>query len=96
MGISLMAMTHVARGHFDAALDIVHEDGRTAGETVYAPVNGTVTWTDRSTGGISIDIGGGHAVAMFHVDFDRRYEAGTPVSQGEPMGTISGSGEPIA
>jgi hypothetical protein len=76
------------------SLDIVHEDGRTAGETVYAPVNGTVTWTDRSTGGISIDIGGGHAVAMFHVDFDRRFEAGTPVSQGEPMGAISGSGGP--
>ncbi len=76
------------------SLDIVHEDGRTAGETVYSPVNGTVTWTDRSTGGISIDIGGGHAVAMFHVDFDGRYEAGTPVSQGEPMGTISGSGGP--
>jgi SH3 domain-containing protein len=76
------------------SLDIVQEDGRTAGETVYSPVNGTVTWTDRSTGGISIDIGGGHAVAMFHVDFDRRFEAGTPVSQGEPMGSVSGSGGP--
>lgn len=76
------------------SLDIVHDDGHTAGETVYSPVNGTVTWTDRSTGGISIDIGGGHAVAMFHVDFDRRYEAGTPVSQGEPMGIISGSDGP--
>lgn len=76
------------------SLDIVREDGRTAGETVYAPVNGTVTWTDRSSGGISIDIGGGHAVAMFHVDFDRRFEAGTQVTQGEPMGVISGSGGP--
>ena len=76
------------------SFDLVREDGNTAGETVYAPVNGTVTWTDRSTGGISIDIGGGHAVAMFHVDFDGRFEAGTPVSQGEPMGIISGSGGP--
>ena len=76
------------------SLDIVHEDGRTAGEPVYSPVNGTVTWTDRSSGGISIDIGGGHAVAMFHVDFDGRFEAGTEVSQGEPMGVISGSGGP--
>ena len=32
------------------SLDIVQEDGRTAGETVYSPVNGTVTWTDRSIG----------------------------------------------
>lgn len=76
------------------SLDIVQEDGRTAGETVYSPVNGTVTWTDRSSGGISIDIGDGHAVAMFHVDFDGRFEAGTPVSQGEPIGIISGSGGP--
>ena len=76
------------------SLDIVQDDGRTAGQTVYSPVNGTVTWTDRSTGGISIDIGGGHAVAMFHVDFDGRFDAGTPVSQGEPMGAISGPGGP--
>jgi uncharacterized protein YraI len=76
------------------SFDLVRDDGRTAGETVYSPVNGTVTWMDRSTGGISIDIGGGHAVAMFHVDFDGRFEAGTPVSQGEPMGVISGSGGP--
>jgi murein DD-endopeptidase MepM/ murein hydrolase activator NlpD len=76
------------------SLDIVREDGRTAGATVYSPVNGTVTWTDRSSGGISIDIGDGHAVAMFHVDFDKRFEAGTVVSQGEPMGVISGSGGP--
>ena len=76
------------------SLDIVQEDGPTAGETVYSPVNGTVTWTDRSSGGISIDIGDGHAVAMFHVDFDGRFEAGTPVSQGEPIGVISGSGGP--
>lgn len=76
------------------SFDLVRDDGRTAGETVYSPVNGTVTWTDPSTGGISIDIGGNHAVAMFHVDFAGRYKAGTPVSQGEPMGIISGSGGP--
>ncbi|MFT4039681.1 MAG: SH3 domain-containing protein [Thermomicrobiales bacterium] len=76
------------------SLDIVKDDGETAGQPVYSPVNGTVTWVDPSSGGVSIDIGGGHAVAMFHVDFDPAFEAGTAVSQGEPMGVISGPGGP--
>jgi uncharacterized protein YgiM (DUF1202 family) len=76
------------------SLDLVREDGGTAGQTVYSPVNGVVRWTDPGSGGISIDIGDGHAVAMFHVAFDGRFQAGTEVSQGEPMGQISGSGGP--
>jgi murein DD-endopeptidase MepM/ murein hydrolase activator NlpD len=31
---------------------------------------------------------------MFHVAFDGSLQAGTPVSQGQPIGTISGSGGP--
>jgi uncharacterized protein YraI len=76
------------------SLDLQREDGNTAGQTIYAPVNGTVTWTDPSTGGISIDMGDGHAVAMFHVTFDGAFQAGTKVSQGDPMGQISGPGGP--
>jgi uncharacterized protein YgiM (DUF1202 family) len=76
------------------SLDLQREDGNTAGQTVYSPVNGVVRWTDPGSGGISIDIGDGHAVAMFHVAFDGRFQAGTEVSQGEPMGQISGSGGP--
>lgn len=76
------------------SLDLVREDGNTAGQTVISPVNGVVRWTDPGSGGISIDIGGGHAVAMFHVDFDRGLEAGTPVSQGQVIGQISGQGGP--
>lgn len=76
------------------SLDIVKDGGETAGQPVYSPVNGTVTWVDPSSGGVSIDIGGGRAVAMFHVDFDSAFEAGTAVSQGEPMGQISGPGGP--
>lgn len=76
------------------SLDLVRDDGNTAGQTVYAPVNGEVRWTDPGTGGISIDMGDGYAVAMFHVDFDGRIQAGTQVSQGQSIGQISGSGGP--
>jgi len=76
------------------SFDIVRDDGNTAGQTVYAPVNGEVRWTDPGTGGISIDMGDGYAVAMFHVDFDGQIQAGTQVSQGQPIGQISGSGGP--
>ncbi len=76
------------------SLDLVRNDGGTAGQTVYSPVNGTVRWTDPGSGGMSIDMGDGYAVAMFHVTFDGSLQAGTPVSQGQPIGTISGSGGP--
>jgi uncharacterized protein YgiM (DUF1202 family) len=74
------------------SLDLVRDDGNTAGQTVYSPVNGTVRWTDPGSGGMSIDMGDGHAVAMFHVSFDGSLQAGTQVSQGQPIGQISGSG----
>ncbi len=76
------------------SFDLVRNDGNTAGQTIYAPVNGEVRWTDPSTGGISIDMGDGYAVAMFHVAFDGQFQAGTQVSQGQPIGQISGSGGP--
>jgi uncharacterized protein YraI len=76
------------------SLDLVREEGETAGQTVVSPVNGTVRWTDPSTGGMSIDIGGGHAVAIFHVAVDPSLEAGDPLTQGQPVGTISGPGGP--
>lgn len=76
------------------SLDIVRQDGESAGQTVYSPVNGVVRWTDPSTGGVSIDMGDGYAVAMFHVAFDGSFQAGTPVSQGQAMGQISGPGGP--
>jgi murein DD-endopeptidase MepM/ murein hydrolase activator NlpD len=76
------------------SLDLVRVDGNSAGQTIYAPANGVVRWTDPSSGGVSIDIGDGHAVALFHVTFDGRFQAGTEVSQGEPMGQISGPGGP--
>ena len=79
---------------YEYSLDLARVDGNTAGQPVYSPVNGVVRWTDPGTGGISIDIGNGHAVAMFHVTFMGGLEAGTPVQQGQVLGEISGPGGP--
>lgn len=76
------------------SLDLVRENGNTAGQTVMSPVNGVVRWTDPGSGGISIDMGDGYAVAMFHVNFDRGIEAGTELTQGQAIGKISGPGGP--
>jgi uncharacterized protein YgiM (DUF1202 family) len=79
---------------YEYSLDLARVDGNTAGQPVYSPVNGVVRWTDPGTGGISIDIGNGHAVAMFHVNFMGGLEAGTAVQQGQYLGEISGPGVP--
>jgi uncharacterized protein YgiM (DUF1202 family) len=79
---------------YEYSLDLARVDGNTAGQPVYSPVNGVVRWTDPSTGGTSIDIGNGHAVAMFHVTFLGGLEAGTSVRQGQVLGEISGPGGP--
>jgi uncharacterized protein YraI len=76
------------------SLDIARRDGNTAGQEVVSPVNGVVRWTDPSSGGISIDIGNGHAVAMFHCTFMNGLQAGTTVQQGQHLGVISGPGGP--
>jgi uncharacterized protein YgiM (DUF1202 family) len=79
---------------YEYSLDLARVDGNTAGQPIYSPVSGVVRWTDPSTGGISIDIGNGHAVAMFHVTFLGGLDAGTPVQQGQVLGEISGPGGP--
>lgn len=76
------------------SLDLVREDGATAGQTVVSPASGTVRWTDPSSGGISIDIGGGHAVALYHVAVDPSLAWGDAVGQGQAIGTVSGPGGP--
>lgn len=75
------------------SIDIVSTDGNTAGATVYAPASGTVRWLDPSSGGISIDMGNGYAVALFHVVFDSSISAGDSISQGQSIGYVSGPGE---
>ena len=79
---------------YEYSLVLARVDGNSAGQPIYSPVNGVVRWTDPSTGGISIDIGNGHAVALFHVTFLGGLKAGTPVQQGQVLGEISGPGGP--
>jgi murein DD-endopeptidase MepM/ murein hydrolase activator NlpD len=76
------------------SLDLVRSDGGTAGQTVVSPASGTVRWTDPSSGGISIDIGNGHAVALYHVAVDPSIAWGDLVAQGQLIGTVSGPGGP--
>lgn len=87
--------THVNRDagwQYAYSLDIAREDGEAAGAPVVSPVNGAVRWTDPSTGGVSIDLGNGYALAMFHVTLDGALDAGNPLRQGDPIGTVSGPG----
>jgi uncharacterized protein YgiM (DUF1202 family) len=73
------------------SFDLVNTNGDTAGQTVYSPIDGTVTWTEAATGGVSIDMGNGHAFAIFHITTS--LQPGDSVSQGEAIGHISGPGE---
>ena len=75
------------------SLDLVRTDGSTAGQSAYSPVSGTVRWLDPSTGGISIDMGNGYAVAMFHLTIDGSISEGDVLTQGQYVGYISGPGE---
>jgi murein DD-endopeptidase MepM/ murein hydrolase activator NlpD len=74
------------------SLDIARTDGQTAGTSVFAPVSGTVRWFERSSGGITIDMGNGYAFAMFHLTVDRGWEPGETIQQGDFIGTISPPG----
>ena len=77
---------------YQYSLDLARVDGNTAGQPVISPVNGVVTWTDPGTGGISIDIGNGYAVALFHATYVNGLGAGSTVSQGQYIGEVSGPG----
>jgi uncharacterized protein YraI len=73
------------------AFDLARTDGGTAWLPAYAPVSGTVRWTEQASGGITIDMGNGYAVALFHLTLDG-WEAGDAISQGDYLGSISGPG----
>ncbi len=74
------------------SLDVARQDGQTAGTNVYAPVGGTVAWFERSSGGITINMGNGYAFAMFHLTVDRKWNPGDRIEQGEFIGTVSPEG----
>jgi uncharacterized protein YraI len=88
--------THENRSNFAQykyAIDWARVDGDTAGQTVFAPVSGTIQWVDRGSGGLLIDAGAGYGVALFHVTLDRGISGGDNVNQGERIGRISGPGD---
>jgi uncharacterized protein YgiM (DUF1202 family) len=77
---------------YEYSFDLARTDENTGGQVTYSPVTGTVRWLDPSTGGISIDVGNGMAVALFHIDIDGSITAGDRVMQGERIGTVSQPG----
>jgi uncharacterized protein YgiM (DUF1202 family) len=77
---------------YQYSFDLARTDENTGGQTVYSPVNGTVRWLDPSTGGISIDVGDGLAVALFHVDIDGSVTEGDQLTQGQVIGVASQPG----
>ena len=88
--------THQNRSGFAQyyyALDWARTDGNTAGQPIYAPASGTIGFNDRGSGGLAIEMGNGHTVAMFHVTFDAGgLGYGQYVTQGQYLGYISGPG----
>jgi len=73
------------------SMDLQRTDGEqaTIGQTVYAPASGTVLWTN---GGVLIGMGNGYGVALFHTTPYSNITAGTVVTQGQAIGSISGPG----
>ncbi len=87
--------THQNRSSFanyQYSLDWARVDGNTAGQPIYAPVSGTISWIDRGSGGMLIDMGNGYGVAFFHATIDYSLSRGQAVQTGQQMGTISGPG----
>ncbi|MFM9108555.1 MAG: SH3 domain-containing protein [Chloroflexota bacterium] len=85
--------THTNRSEFARykyAIDWERVDGETAGAPVYAPVSGTVAWTDPGSGGMMIDTGSGWGIVLFHVIYDGGMSAGAVVEQGQRIGRICG------
>jgi uncharacterized protein YgiM (DUF1202 family) len=88
--------THTNRSNFATykySLDWARVDGKTEGQPIYAPVSGTIEWTDGSSGGLLINAGNGYGVALFHVVLNRSGR-GDSVTQGEQIGVVAGPGDP--
>jgi hypothetical protein len=78
-----------AAWQYKYSLDLYESSGNTAGLQVLAPANGTVRWMQASTGGISINLGDGYAIALFHVIVDPGLSAGSELRQGQVIGTVA-------
>ena len=88
--------THTNRSNFAQyahSLDLALTEGDSAGQPLYAPISGSIEWTDRGSGGILINAGNGYGVALFHVNLDRSATRGGKVTQGEQIGSVAGPGD---
>src|SRR5690606_6875067 len=47
---------------------------------------------DPANGGLSINMGNGYAIGIFHLDLVRGLSEGQSLSQGQPLGRVSGPG----
>lgn len=72
--------------------DLVREDGKTAGQPVYAMTSGDVAWVDPAHKCLSLDIGGGYFQITCHVDGVERFGHGAAVKQGEQIGVVASPG----
>ncbi|MFT4038833.1 MAG: SH3 domain-containing protein [Thermomicrobiales bacterium] len=87
--------THTNRSSFATykySLDWARTDDKTAGQPIYAPVSGSIEWTDSGSGGILINAGNGYGVALFHVVLSRGVKGS--VTQGQQIGVVAGPGDP--
>lgn len=88
--------THTNRSSFAQykySLDWAVSNGDSAGQPIYAPISGTIRWTDRGSGGILMDAGNGYGVALFHITVDRSVVRNGSVERGQQIGVISGPGD---
>jgi uncharacterized protein YraI len=75
------------------SFDLATTDGDATGQPIYSPVSGTIRWIDYSTGGLTVDLGNGYAVAWFHTYVDGGLAAGQSISQGQYVGSIAAPGD---
>jgi hypothetical protein len=89
------ALDHALGGspnnYAEFAFDFVRQSGTTTGAQVYAPVSGTVAWTDAKCRGLSLNIDAApvYSVALFYVD---GYPHSGHVNQGDLIGRVSSGG----
>lgn len=74
------------------SFDLRRSDGNTTGQPVLSPVNGTIRWIDNAYGGMSIDLGDGHAIAFFHANLASGLAGGQAVRVGQHLGTVAAAG----
>ena len=74
------------------SFDLRQVDGTETGEAALSPVDGTLRWLDPANGGMSIDMGNGYAIGLFHLDLAPGLTEGQALQQGQPLGRVAPPG----